>query len=294
MTLGNNNTNNTFNLDNTDAGFDRENIKKFLESKLIQYKENISKDNLNSNYIDYIDIIKNINMHHYESTPFVNGYYYIHVQNGNWIKNYNSHITSTQIITNKNNPEDLKKIGQNMGKYIFQTELPNIMLETETVSGRLKNVNYATKLQLTGDFSISYHDNYKLDVNNYHNAWLKYIDLLRRGDINLLDEVNYNDTDPFFEVPYFNAIWVIIFIPMTTIPIAIFKLMGVMPINTTHQQLLGDRGSPTIGLFNQSYKCNDIIFDINNLGGQENNSLFSELNKEFLKVFKEGTINEKQ
>jgi hypothetical protein len=37
--------------------------------------------------------------------------------------------------------------------------------------------------------------------------------------------------------------------------------MGVVPINLPFQSLLGDRGAPALGIFNQTFKCNDVIFD---------------------------------
>lgn len=249
------------------------------------------KDSRNQFEPTFIDILKNINIHPLSSTPFVNGYFYIHMQSGTWVDHLDR-VQSTNLIKAQSTSltsSQAKDISQNAGKYIFQTELPNLMMETETVSGRLRNLNYATKAQLTGDFSISYHDNSLLDMFSYHHAWFKYIELLRRGDIDL-DAINITkgeqyQTSEFIDVPYYNALWVIVFYPHSVTPVAIFKLMGVTPISYPAQSLIGDRGNPSIGLISQNYKCNDMIFDIRNKDNP-GNTVFDKLLTEFIKVYK--------
>lgn len=244
-----------------------------------------------------LNFLKNTSLAYQDYKPFVNGYFYIHMQSGSWINYYNPDKISNNVsnLTTINiNYERLKLIEKKSGKYMFNAELPNIMLESETVSGRLRNINYATKMQLTSDYSVTYHDTDNLEFFTYHSAWMKFIELLRRGDISLYpQDSNFNPTSQFVDVPYYNAMWVLVFLPFSVKPIAIFKMMGVIPINVPFSPLLGDRGAPTIGLFNQSYKCNDILFDLkaeneidNFIDNQFNsgNSLYNSLLDEFAKV----------
>lgn len=264
-----------------------ENIGQILTNVLDNGKSNIK--NIDEPY--KLKILKNLNFHYSDENyaPFVNGYYYIHMQTGTWADIYNKFMNknnSTVITSSFRDGNDLQTIGDNMGKYLFQTDLPNIMMESETFSGRLRNINYATKMQVMSDFSISYKDNASLEVLGYNTAWFKYIELLRRGDIELpLDNTNNKiDYSPFMDISYYNAIWVVIFKPFSVEPIAIFKLMGVMPISLPLNSVLGDRGAPTIGLFNQSYKCNDIIFDIKKQNSTQTNTVFDKLLTEFKAV----------
>lgn len=209
-----------------------------------------------------IDLLKKINFNSNTFTPFVNGYYYVHMQNGTWPLYFDGVNKFDENLMTNIKTQKLVDTCNKSGSLIFGTDLPNLLMETETVSGRLRNLNYATKMQLTGDFSINYHDTANLDMMTYHVAWFKYIEALRRGDIHLKDTDNIDEpTNEFIPMPYYNAMWVLIFKPFTVQPIAIFKLMGVTPINLPFQSLLGDRGAPALGIFNQTFKCNDIIFD---------------------------------
>lgn len=246
-----------------------------------------------------LDILKNLNLSSDSYNPFVNGYYYIHMQNGTWINYFDNRGKFNDNNVINISTTTLKNVSSLSGKYIFNTDLPNILMETEMVSGRLRNINYATKMQIVSDFSISYHDTNNLDLFSYNVAWFKFIEALRRGDVPLREDDWTRDEaqagiETFIKIPYYNAIWVLIFKPFSTIPIGIFKVMGVTPINLPIQQLVGDRGSPTIGNFTQNFKCNDVIFDFIGedkfAGYEENitnnsNSTYNILLSEFTKVF---------
>jgi hypothetical protein len=243
-----------------------------------------------------LTILKDINFHHLDYSPFINGYYYIYMQNGTWVDyfdgNKNNLVSSLNITA-----AQLNEISEHSGQLIFNSDLPNILMETESVSGRLRNLSYATKMQINGDFSVSYHDTANLKMMKYHMSWLKFIESLRRGDIPLMeaDAPDGNFNNPFIKMPYYNAMWVLIFKPFSVQPMAIFKLMGITPISAPIQQLLGDRGSPAIGTFNQTYKCNDVIFDILysddssqsfSYNVAETNSVYTKLLNEFNNLFK--------
>ncbi len=252
-----------------------------------------------------IDILKNLNFNANTFTPFVNGYYYVHMQPGTWVNYFNSDQKFDGNLMTNMSTQSLKQIFNKSGSLIFNTDLPNILMETETVSGRLRNLNYATKLQITGDFSVNYHDNNNLDFMTAHVAWFKYIEALRRGDITLSGNDSIDEPgNPLIPIPYYNAMWVLIFKPFTVQPAAIFKLMGITPINMPFQSLLGDRGAPALGIFNQTYKCNDVVFDFvggdiisDNKTGTEkipaystnlptsSNSVYMNLLAEFTKIF---------
>jgi hypothetical protein len=265
------------------------------------FEEKILKEVENSKISDIgpsaLTILKDLNFHHMHFTPFVNGYYYIYMQNGTWIDYFNGSDNNLEKLLGVNT-DQLKDISRESGSLIFNTDLPNILMETESVSGRLRNLSYATKMQINGDFSINFHDTSNLKMMKYHIAWLKFIEALRRGDIALQKNDQPTEvTNSFMPIPYYNAMWVLVFKPFSVQPMAIFKLMGITPVNAPIQQLLGDRGSPTLGTFNQTYKCNDVVFDIRYLDDQEtqltytapntgSDSVYSKLLKEFNELFK--------
>lgn len=266
---------------------------KFLYENLKDELDNYAKNN--KQYSSYeLQMLKNLNLHQLNGkfSPFINGYYYIHMVSGTWIDYFkpNSKNKASGVVTTGVTYDDLKEIASNMGSYIFGSDLPNILMETEVVSGRLRNINYATKTQINSDFSINYHDDNNLSILKYYTSWFKYIELLRRGEIEY--NSSFSATSSFMDIPYYNAIFVIIFKPLSIKPIAIFKILGVMPINLPHQTLLGDRSSPSIGIFNQNLKCNDVIFDIQQPGkelktdtNEKPSNLFEYLYSDFLNKF---------
>jgi hypothetical protein len=115
---------------------------------------------------------------------------------------------------------------------------------------------------MSGEFSINFHDTNKLDLTTYNSTHIKFIEALRRGDVTLMDnDKTEQPTDYFIKMPYYDAFWILVFKPFSTIPVAIFKIMGIYPNNLPFQQIVGDRGNPTLGIFSQTFKCNDVIFD---------------------------------
>lgn len=273
----------------------------FLYKNLKDELDSYAKNNKNNKqYSSYeLQMLKNLNLDQLDGkfSPFINGYYYIHMVSGTWIdyfkpnpKNKDSKNKASGVVTTGVEYNDLKEIASNMGSYIFGSDLPNILMETEVVSGRLRNINYATKTQINSDFSINYHDDNNLSILKYYTSWFKYIELLRRGEIEY--DSSFSATSSFMDIPYYNAIFVIIFKPLSIKPIAIFKILGVMPINLPQQTLLGDRSSPSIGIFNQNLKCNDVIFDIQQPGKkletdtiEKPSNLFEYLYSDFLNKF---------
>jgi hypothetical protein len=214
------------------------------------------------------NIIKDINFNYANFNPFISGYNYFYMQPGTWVnyfekhnlKNYNNNDSSNLITAV--GTQTLKTSAHNMGKYVFNSDLPTLLMESDVISGRLRSINYATKLTMSGEFSINFHDTNKLDLTTYNSTHIKFMESLRRGDIDLLPEDKVErPTDYFIKMPYYDAFWILVFKPFSTIPVAIFKIMGIYPNNLPFQQIVGDRGNPTLGIFSQTFKCNDIIFD---------------------------------
>lgn len=206
-----------------------------------------------------------------EMTPHVNGYYYIHMVSGPWVDTLSEKKDEdTKLIDNYTyNNSDLsnfvkgfKRINRQFGQLATDIDIPQLNIEYESVSGKNRNLNYASKVHFAGDFSINFLENFNNDVFRYHESWFKYIDALKKGFIKMpikKKDDNFNGQD-FIEVPYFNAVWVAVYAPFTTNIRLLIKIMGVAPINLPFKQIIGDRGKNQLTTINQSYKSNDMVY----------------------------------
>lgn len=249
-----------------DVSEDPNNLTKILNKK-------ITKD-----YNNLIKILhKKITKDYGNFAPHVNGYYYIQMIHGTWVDTVQTlgpiGITSAQEEstvdqyesdykksndTSKFTLTNFNKVSKEFGQLASDIDIPQLNIEYESISGKARNLNYASRLHYAGDFSINYIEEYNNHVFRYHEAWFKYIDALKKGYI--VPNLNDNNQKEFIDVPYFNAVWVILFAPFTTNIRGLIKILGVAPINLPFKQIIGDRGKNTLSTINQNYKSNDMVY----------------------------------
>jgi len=210
-----------------------------------------------------------------DMTPHVNGYYYIQMVHGTWADHLSGMVSSKDTTKDKVsfddvyradndlstfNSEHFERVSQNFGQLATDIDIPQLNIEYESLSGKSRNLSYASRIHYAGDFSINFLENYTNDIFRYHESWFKYIDALKKGYINLSVGSKNTDTETFIDVPYFNAVWIVIFAPMSTNIRGLVKIMGASPINLPFKQIIGDRSKSTLTTINQSYKSNDMIY----------------------------------
>jgi len=223
-----------------------------------------------------------------EMAPHVNGYYYIHMVPGPWVNTLKGEKGETFELTDAFNfaGSDLSYVGKSgalfdrvlkqFGQLATDIDIPQINIEYESVSGRSRNLNYASKVHFAGDFSINFLENFNNDIFRYHESWFKYIDALKKGFLKSPTIKNSNNSE-FIDVPYFNAVWVAVYAPFTTNIRLLIKIMGVSPINLPFKQVIGDRGKNALTTINQSYKSNDMIYKFyEDSTNQEKDKFFNE------------------
>jgi len=241
-----------FKYHGADNGESLDKIKKWMHSKITH---------------DYSDL-----------APHINGYYYIQMIHGTWadtVSQRTGKVTATQqngvdsFAKDYNKANDMSSFGlehfnrvsNEFGQLATDIDIPQLNIEYESVSGKARNLSYASRLHYAGDFSINFIENYTNDIFRYHESWFKYIDALKKGYVTLMPNSDDNrDTDYFIDIPYFNAVWVVIFAPLSTNIRGLIKIMGVSPINLPFKQIIGDRSKSTMTTINQSYKSNDMIY----------------------------------
>jgi hypothetical protein len=216
-------------------------------------------------------------------TPHVNGFYMIFMVHGTWYDMYHDYVSSSNQIGLSEEPDgkkfsgsaetQLQTIGMSnpysyMNFLATDIDIPDVTEEYTSVSSRLRNSFIPSRNYFISDFNISYIENINLDIIRYHEAWQKFLELVKRGE-HALGESNQQQCDElnsgyFLDMPFSNAVWVAVFKPFTTEIQTLIKLIGVMPINLPLKQIIGNRSQSKMTVLNISYKAADIHYKFYN------------------------------
>jgi hypothetical protein len=147
-------------------------------------------------------------------------------------------------------------------------DVPDITEEYISVSSRIRNSFVPSRNYFVSDFSVSYIENVNLEIMRYHEAWHKFMNLLKRGEIDMYDNrlecAKANSRDIFLDMPFTNAIWVAAFRPFTTDIQMLVKLVGVMPVSMPLKQIVGNRSASKMTVLNMQYKAADMFYKFYN------------------------------
>ena len=188
-------------------------------------------------------------------SPHVNGFYYVSVESGTWANS----------ATGKNFSSDYKKAINdfqiNCSSYITDIDMPNLSLEFDSLSGKARSLHYATKMSYSSDFSL----NILNDSNNYCMKYLdchlQFIGGYRKGTIEVPQDDYATLAGPqFMNIPYFDAVWVVIFKPFSFKIDCVIKILGVAPANMPFKQIIGDRAKSNLSSLNVNYKSTDMFY----------------------------------
>ena len=192
--------------------------------------------------------------------PYINGRYMIFMQHGTWINQISSVPESKRIFSDYT----YKLFANDFSRDIFtrlatDIDLPQLNNEYLTLSTRNQGITYFHRQTLLPDFSISYIENQKdLDIIQYHDLWFKMMELYRRGVLRS-STLKSNKCKYFYEVPYLNAVWVIIFDIAFNIRGLIY-LIGVKPVNHPLKDFIGNRSNSKITVYNIQYKTTNMYY----------------------------------
>jgi hypothetical protein len=170
-------------------------------------------------------------------------------------------------------------------------DIPDLTEEYISVSSRIRNSFVPSRNYFVSDFNVSYIENVNLEVMRYHEAWHKFMNLLKRGEIDMYDNkqecAKANSRDIFLDMPFTNAIWVAVFRPFTTDIQMLVKLVGVMPVNMPLKQIVGNRSASKMTVLNMQYKAADMFYKFYNgtkgMLEDKDGKLFNSFKEEILK-----------
>lgn len=245
-------------------------FQKLTEQNTIAYDRNIirsvntitSKSNVDPEYRTFINNVvkQNIIDPRKDWIPGVNGWYYANVVGGTWEKQLISLVDTKNFEYKEFSvglPSMLTHAKKEFGHLLKDIIPPQVGVDYDSISGRLRTISIATRINLSNEFSITWKENASGSIFKYHEAWMDYIEAHKKGFIPSTSE--YNDSDYFIDVPYFNAVWIAVFKPFTFELIALIKLMGVSPTQLPLQELLGQRGQSQSITYSLNYKVIDAI-----------------------------------
>lgn len=201
-----------------------------------------------------------------EFQPHVGGWYYCNMVSGTW-------LDQVKQLKSQNNPimEEFSDIGaldeapKHFSHLIKDINPADRVIEYESISGRSKNINLATRINVSGDVSLVWKDSIDLKIAKYHKIWLQYIEFAKKGFIKPPD--NYKEAvDIFVDMPYLNGLWVAVLEPFTYRLLALYYFIGLTPTTIPLKEILGTKGSTEMTTYSISYKVVDVVdkfYDIN-------------------------------
>lgn len=270
-----------------------------LQSYRTAYDRNIIKSALASNtkqnfsveYSDFVSkVVKQLIIDpKNEWDPMVSGWYYVNMINGTWVDEVKE-MTSTNEGSFKefstNATGIITEATEHFGHLIKDINPPQVGIDYDSISGRLRTINIATRSNLTNEFSITWKDNSEAIIFKYHELWNDYIEAQRKGFFkSTIDKNTDIKNDYFISVPYLNAVWIAIFKPHTYNLLGLIKLMGVAPTNPIPlQEILGQRGVPQAATYTINYKIVDAIIQMYH--GEPYGNFYNEFMESQNKFFK--------
>ncbi len=219
-------------------------------------------------------------------SPHVNGFYSVFMVHGTWYEKYKQGVaapnngddyegggavtppTISESPYEGSNALKPSTPGNHFNMMATDIDVPDITEEYISVSSRLRNSFVPSRNYFVSDFSVSYIENVNLEIIRYHEAWFKYLDLLKRGEVTMYADADEckkaNSRDIFLDMPFANAIWVAVYKPFTTDIQLLIKLIGVMPVSMPLKQVVGNRSASKMTVLNMQYKAADMFYKFYN------------------------------
>jgi len=238
--------------------------------------------------------------------PFVNGNYAVFMEHGTWFKTlmkyyqdgtapktvqkYISFMDYTKTDINKvlYSPNDKTINKLKFSQLITDISIPETNKEYMPISTRQKNSFVNTRDYVGSDFSMTFLDTIDLNIAKYMEAWNKSIDLIREG-LFFTYESNKEYFDRLQEETYLidnhynNTVWVAILDSKGVELKGLIALFGVLPINTSLKNIIGDRGSPKLTTYNLNFKFMDMQYEF--IDGWDNLKKQSDISESLGKKF---------
>ena len=242
-----------------------------LELKINNIENNFLDKNTNNSHRSLkkllISTINNLTYNYGLSiNPFISGKYVIYNINGPWFNTfvkakYNDiGIISDKSFFIKNKFNTQSSTSKMFSLLATDIDIPEPNKEYINVSSRTQTLTHYQRETILPDFSISYVEDNSMFVVRYHEAWHKMIELYRRGKFKIgVDSMTSSSSPYFYQVPYSNGMFVLIFDTEYQVRGLIY-LVGIRPVTMPLKQVIGNRSSSKMTVYNISYKLTNMYY----------------------------------
>jgi len=194
----------------------------------------------------------------YEYTPNFNGGYIILVEPGPWLEllKYDSRLRDKYGSALDGFESVVKDFILKSMKLAFQIDPGSVNVSADNYNLRHLSQNvfsYETKISSVG---ITYLEEKNM-VEFIHYLWIEFMKDLKKGFVELPDEYLADDTDIFYQVPYYGQIWAYAYNPVDLRPKEIVKYIGVFPSGNNLSDEFGQRGQNNHYMKNITYNVVD-------------------------------------
>lgn len=134
---------------------------------------------------------------------------------------------------------------------------PTIQVDSGAVQSRTGGVPYATELSPSGQCSITYIDNHRLEIYGFHLNWLMYIHELLEGKLEIpLDHDYLKINSPSFgTLDYAASVFVARYDPSMQNIMYVGKCTGVYPQGLPTKEVIGQRSANELTTLPFTYSC---------------------------------------
>ncbi len=132
---------------------------------------------------------------------------------------------------------------------------PNRNIQSEKFSARSGGIPYATEMDISPQCSISFVDNYNLDIFNFHCIWVEFIHDLLLGYIKAPMEYLDPESPKYGGLDYAGAMFVIKYEPSMQKVKYLGKATGIYPQMLPNKEIIGIRSTNEIPIIPLTYSC---------------------------------------
>jgi hypothetical protein len=132
---------------------------------------------------------------------------------------------------------------------------PQRQIQSEKFAARSGGIPYATEMDISPQCSISYIDNYNLDIFNFHNIWFDFMHEMLLGYIEVPSEYLNPENFKYGGLDYAGAMFVMKYEPSMQKVRYLGKATGIYPQTLPNKEIIGTRSTNEIPIIPLTYSC---------------------------------------
>lgn len=133
---------------------------------------------------------------------------------------------------------------------------PQVQLDGERAKARSGSIPYIGEVSATDQLSVTYIDNFNLDIYTFHVKWKQYIYELLEGLREVHDlYMDYDYPDLYGSIDYAASFYIIKCDPSMSLIKYVGKCTGIQPSLIPNKEIIGTRTGNELATFSMTYNC---------------------------------------